>query len=125
MHEADVRASTQDVEIQLGGDAPHTLDPDLVAIPTPGHTRGSACLLVDDDALFTGDHLAFSRSLDHVYAFSGACWYDWTTQIASVARLNAYSFSRIFPGHGAPCHFGPAEMRFQIERCVEWMHSVA
>ena len=36
------------------------LDRDLVVIPTPGHTRGHQVFLYRDEALFTGDHLAWS-----------------------------------------------------------------
>lgn len=121
MHRRDVRAATRDVERQLEGDEAFSLATDLVVIPTPGHTRGSACLLFRDEALFSGDHLAFSRSLGHVYAFSGACWYDWSIQIASVERLAAYRFEHLFPGHGAPCSFEWPSMREQVQQCALWM----
>lgn len=125
LHARDVHKSTRDVEIQLEGDDPVRLAPDLLIVPTPGHTRGSACLIFDDEALFSGDHVAFSSALGHVYAFSGACWYDWNIQIASMARLSAHAFTRILPGHGAPCHFEPSEMREQMQRCVTWMRARA
>ena len=94
---------------------------DLLVIPTPGHTRGSACLLFRDEVVFSGDHVAFSRALDHVYAFSGACWYDWDVQIASMERLATHTFKHIMPGHGAPCSFDSTEMRRQMRQCVAWM----
>jgi glyoxylase-like metal-dependent hydrolase (beta-lactamase superfamily II) len=96
---------------------------DLLVVPTPGHTRGSACLLASGRYLFTGDHLAFSARLGHVYGFRSACWYDWAEVLASTERLRAHSFEWILPGHGRRCHFEPAEMRAQLERCVAWMRT--
>jgi glyoxylase-like metal-dependent hydrolase (beta-lactamase superfamily II) len=124
MHQADVSESTRVVERQLTGQDPHPLDHDLLVIPTPGHTAGSTSLLFNDAVLFTGDHLAYSRSLGNVYAFADACWFDWRVQIESVARLLDHRFSHIFPGHGAPCQFGPGEMRLQLENCLAWMREV-
>src|SRR6476469_9181529 len=45
LHERDVTSDTRVVERQLAGDEPVALADDLVAIPTPGHTRGHAVLL--------------------------------------------------------------------------------
>lgn len=123
MHRRDLRASTRNVERVLDGDDDHVLAEDLRVIPTPGHTRGSACLLFRREVLFSGDHVAFSRSLGHVYAFSGACWYDWNTQIASMERLAGHRFEHILPGHGAPCSFPFAEMQRQMQQCVGWMRA--
>ena len=62
LHGADVRATTRSVETKLAGTDPVRLDDDLLAIPVPGHTRGSTALLYKDEILFTGDHLWFGRS---------------------------------------------------------------
>jgi glyoxylase-like metal-dependent hydrolase (beta-lactamase superfamily II)/ferredoxin len=121
LHERDVRAGTADVEVKLAGDEPVELGQGLLAIPTPGHTRGSACLLFRNEVVFTGDHLAWSRARDHVYAFRDACWYDWATQIESMERLARHDFEWILPGHGAPCHFPRARMKSEMDRCVSWM----
>jgi glyoxylase-like metal-dependent hydrolase (beta-lactamase superfamily II)/ferredoxin len=125
LHADDVRAGTRVVETQLRGEEPIELADDLLVIPTAGHTRGSACLLFRDDVLFSGDHVAFSRALDHVYAFSGACWYDWGVQIRSMERLATHDLEHILPGHGAPCSFESSEMRRQIQHCVAWMREQA
>lgn len=121
MHRRDVRAATRDVELKIDGDEPHALAADLLVIPTPGHTRGSACLLFRDEVLFSGDHAAFNRKRGRVYAFSGACWYDWGIQIASMERLAAYRFEHLLPGHGAPCSFAWPAMRKQVQQCAAWM----
>ena len=57
LHAADIGHGTRDVERPVEGDAPVPLAPDLLAIPLPGHTRGSMALLFREKILFTGDHL--------------------------------------------------------------------
>ncbi len=123
MHAADVHSNTRGVERKLRGDDPVELADDLVVIPTPGHTRGSACLLYRNEVLLSGDHVAYSRGLGHVYAFAGACWYDWDVQIESMERLAEYEFDRILPGHSAPCAFPKPVMRAQMQTCIEWMRT--
>lgn len=123
LHARDVRTGTRSVERQIHGDEPVALADDLLVIPTPGHTRGSACLLFRDQVLFSGDHVAFSRAKQHVYAFSGACWFDWQVQIESMERLAAHRFEHILPGHGAPCHFEASVMQRQMQQCVAWMRT--
>lgn len=121
MHERDVAADTRDVEVRVRGDATLALADDLLVIPTPGHTEGSACLLWKDRVLFSGDHLAWSASRGHVVAFRDACWFDWDVQTESVRRLLDHDFEALLPGHGRRCRLPPAEMREQVRRCVAWM----
>lgn len=121
LHEADVGADTANVEVKLRDDESVRLADDLVAIPTPGHTAGSACLLWKDEFLFTGDHLAWSERLGNLYAFRDACWMDWRVQTASMRKLLDFPFSWVLPGHGRRCTFPRDEMRRRLERCVAWM----
>jgi glyoxylase-like metal-dependent hydrolase (beta-lactamase superfamily II) len=121
MHERDLGPSTRDLERPLTGDDPLSLDSDLLAIPTPGHTRGSACLLYRDRFLFTGDHLAWSESLRHLYGFRSACWYDWGTLVRSTEKLTAYSFEWVLPGHGRRCRFPRGRMVREMRKALEWM----
>lgn len=123
IHEADVRRRTAVIETQIAGFDPVDLAPDLTIIPVPGHTEGSLCLLYDDRFLFTGDHLAWSPSLDHLYAFRTACWYDWTRQTESMRALQGYSFEHVLPGHGWPWHGTREESKEQMLRCVAWMET--
>jgi glyoxylase-like metal-dependent hydrolase (beta-lactamase superfamily II) len=123
LHRDDVTTATRSVEVQPEGMAPIELAADLTMIPVPGHTRGSACLLYKDKALFSGDHAAWSMARRRVYAFRDACWYDWRTQIESMKRLLEYGFEFILPGHGAPCRFPHAEMKERMRECVAWMES--
>jgi len=86
----------------LSGDEPHLLAPGCLAIPSPGHTAGSQCLLIDERWLFTGDHLWWNRAHRGLHASRRHCWHDWDLQIASLRRLLAYRFAWVLPGHGEP-----------------------
>lgn len=121
MHERDSDALP--IERRIVGEDAVELDSDLLAIPTPGHTEGSMCLLHAERHLFTGDHLAWSVRLGHVYAFRSACWYDWATLIESTRGLLHRSFEWILPGHGRRCHFERDVMREQLECAISWMEA--
>ena len=124
LHRDDARGELLEVERLLEGTEPVALAADLLAIPVPGHTRGSTCLL-HGDYLFTGDHLAWSGRIDRVHAFRTACWYDWNVQIDSMARLAEHRFEWILPGHARRCHFPADEMHARVLDTVAWMRSVA
>lgn len=116
IHERDQDRSTREVEIVLRGDDPKELAPDLLAIPVPGHTAGSTALLYRD-VLFTGDHLwGDGGRLD---ASRAVAWSSWSEQKRSLAKLLAYDFSWVLPGHGERLHAdSPAAMRAQLERLI-------
>jgi len=122
IHEDDARAVPGAERLLVDGD-PFELEPGLVAIPVPGHTRGSVVFLLDDTYLFTGDHLAWSLRLGHLYAFRSVCWYSWREQITSMKRLLDFRFEWVLPGHGRSIHLGAGEMRASLERCIEWMNA--
>jgi glyoxylase-like metal-dependent hydrolase (beta-lactamase superfamily II)/ferredoxin len=124
MHVRDVRPGLDAIERLLEGEEPLQLAPDLRVVPTPGHTPGSACLIFDDEYLFSGDHVAWSPTAQRVHAFRRACWYDWDVQIESMRRLALERFACILPGHGRRCRFEPDAMRSAMEACVSWMESV-
>jgi glyoxylase-like metal-dependent hydrolase (beta-lactamase superfamily II)/ferredoxin len=122
IHERDVTRATAGVERALAGDEPVRLDDDLVAIPTPGHTRGHAVLLYRKKFLFTGDHVAWSSRRGGLIAFRDACWYSWLEQIRSMERLLDFSFEWVLPGHGAWHHAASAAaMKRDLEGCIRWM----
>lgn len=122
MH-ADDGAARYGVEHVLEGDAEARLGPDLVVVPTPGHTRGHAVLLYRDKYLFTGDHLAWSPARNTLTAFRSACWYSWPAQTRSMERLLGYRFEWVLPGHGRIHHDTAEAMRAELEKCVGWMRS--
>ncbi|HEX8503561.1 MAG TPA: MBL fold metallo-hydrolase [Pyrinomonadaceae bacterium] len=122
MH-ADDGAARHGVERVLEGGDEARLDPELLAIPTPGHTRGHAVLLYRDKYLFTGDHLAWSPARNALTAFRSACWYSWPAQTRSMRRLLGHSFEWVLPGHGRIHHDAAEAMRAELEKCVGWMES--
>jgi len=119
LHERDVGLGTYGVERWLSGDAPVALGAGVEALPVPGHTQGSTCLLVDRHWLFSGDHLAWNRDEARLTAFRDACWYDWTRLQESMRRLLAYDFEWVLPGHGAWVHLPASRMRAELARCID------
>lgn len=105
----------------IDGHEPVEIVPGLLAIPTPGHTRGHMVLLYQDRYLFTGDHLWWDRDDARLGASRSYCWYSWPQQTASMARLLDYSFEWVLPGHGQRVHLPAAEMRRHLAALVERM----
>jgi glyoxylase-like metal-dependent hydrolase (beta-lactamase superfamily II)/ferredoxin len=124
MHHAD-GAERLGIERVLTGSEPLRLDRNLLAIPTPGHTRGHVVLLYRDQVLFTGDHLAWSPEKDTLIAFRNACWHSWPEQIRSMEKLLAYRFEWVVPGHGRIGHAPAEQMLRHLEGCVGWMNRSA
>ncbi len=118
MHAAD---AVRGVEQLIDGTDDVVLQPGVVALPTPGHTRGSACLLVDDAYLFTGDHMAWDDDTATPYCFRDACWYSWDVQRRSVEKLLGYAFQHVLPGHGRRGHADQARMPDALRRCLTSM----
>ena len=114
-------ASQPDAEVVLDGHDPLELSAGIRSIPTPGHTGGHCCLLVDDRFLFTGDHLSYDRHECRLDAHRDYCWGSWARQTASMRRLLDFEFAWILPGHGQRVCLEPAEMRRQLAELVERM----
>ena len=108
LHRRDLGPGTAGVERVLEGAAPIALAPDLLAVPVPGHTPGSAALLVGQEVLFTGDHL-WGDAAGRLDASPAVCWYDWAEQARSMAQLARLPFRWVFPGHGRPWSAPTAE----------------
>jgi glyoxylase-like metal-dependent hydrolase (beta-lactamase superfamily II)/ferredoxin len=122
LHERDVTSGTRGIERRLAGDAPIALAPDLIAIPVPGHTAGSAVLLYRETFLFTGDHLMGSEDDGRLHASRGVCWYSWPEQIRSMERILDFRFEWVLPGHGGRYRASsPAAMKGEIERVIAEM----
>jgi glyoxylase-like metal-dependent hydrolase (beta-lactamase superfamily II)/ferredoxin len=124
LHEDEINFGTKGVEIKLTGTEPYALTDDLLMIPVPGHTKGHTVLLYKNTFLFTGDHLAWSPDLGHLYAFRGACWYSWTELLRSMEKLAHYSFEWVLPGHGRRYHGDRATTQAQMQQCLAWMRTV-
>ena len=69
---------------------------DFTVIPTPGHTAGSVCLLVED-AMFSGDTL-FAGSMGRC-DFPGSSIFEMRKSLRRLCALTRDY--RVFPGHGA------------------------
>lgn len=115
IHRHELRAMP-DAEIVIDGDEPVAFG-DCTVVPTPGHTRGH-CVLHYGDYLFSGDHLAWDGASGALSAHPRVCWYDWPTQLQSVARLAAYDFAWLLPGHGERVRLAPEKMRDAIREVV-------
>ena len=126
VHEDDRRAAPFATDV-LRGTAGTEIAPGLVALPVPGHTRGSVVYLLDDRYLFTGDSLAWSHDRADLTAFRGACWYSWPAQADSLERLAAsgHRFAWVLPGHGARAHGDPTELHDRLVGLVERMRRAA
>jgi glyoxylase-like metal-dependent hydrolase (beta-lactamase superfamily II)/ferredoxin len=125
LHRDDIRSRTASVEVQPKGLDPLQIADDLLMIPTPGHTKGHSVFLYREKFLFTGDHLAWDPDDEMLIAFRNACWYSWSEQMKSMARLLDYRFEWVLPGHGRPVHLPADRMHRELERCVAWMQTRA
>ena len=120
IHETEIDAAPYATRIFRGRD-PVSLDHDLVAIPIPGHTKGSVAYLWQDRCLFTGDSLCWSFEESDLHAFRDFCWYSWDEQRLSLARLLDYRFEWVLAGHGGS-HGAPyEEMRSRLRGLLERM----
>jgi glyoxylase-like metal-dependent hydrolase (beta-lactamase superfamily II) len=125
LHTRDVTSGTAGVERRLEGDEPVPLAPDLLAIPVPGHTAGSAALLWRSTYLFTGDHL-WAGADGQLEASRAVCWWSWEAQLRSLERLLDLEFSWILPGHGRPARRGsPGELREELAALVRRLRRAA
>lgn len=122
IHRADARGI--DAEVYLDGSDPVSIEPSLLAVPVPGHTRGSAVLLYDEKYLFTGDHLAWSDRRGRLVAFRDVAWYSWRDQTESMKRLLGLRFEWVLPGHGRRAHQPAEVMHRQLAECIEWMKTI-
>ncbi len=120
IHRDDSAAAAYATDVLEGTSARAVAD-GVIAIPLPGHTRGSVAYLFDDRVLFTGDSLAWSAREQDLVAFRDACWYSWTTLTASLGKLLDYRFEWVLPGHGWPVQLPAAEMHARLRALVERM----
>jgi glyoxylase-like metal-dependent hydrolase (beta-lactamase superfamily II) len=120
IHGAD-RSAAPYADHMLEGRDPIRLYDDLLAIPVPGHTRGSVVYLWDSRCLFTGDSLSWSSAENDLNAFRDFCWYSWEEQRRSLARLLDYDFEWVFAGHGGSHGASSEQMKTRLRALVERM----
>ncbi len=122
IHGDDARAAPFATDLLTGTDATELTD-GVLALPVPGHTKGSVLYLVDGHLLFTGDSLSWNPRRETLHAFRDACWYSWAEQINSLDRLAASNvrFDRIFAGHGWSHDADAGELHGQLVALVTRM----
>ena len=118
IHEADRTAAAYATDL-LRGESPIELREGLLAIPVPGHTRGSVVYLLDETFLFSGDSLYWSRHRRTLHASSTYCWYSWERQVESLRRLRTFRFEWILPGHGDRARLPAERMREHLKRLLD------
>ncbi|HWP46430.1 MAG TPA: MBL fold metallo-hydrolase [Candidatus Limnocylindrales bacterium] len=120
IHRADLSAQP-DAEIIIEGYEAIEFSPEFWIIPTPGHTRGHSVMLYKNRFLFTGDHLWWSRNSQRLHASKGVCWYSWTEQTKSMAKLQNFTFEWVLPGHGQQIKLAKDVMKQELEALVKRM----
>ena len=50
------------------------------------------------------------------------CWYSWTQQAASMAKLQDFAFTWVLPGHGQRIHLPREHMSQELRTLVHRMH---
>jgi len=123
IHQAD-RMAQPDAERVLTGQEATAIAPGYLAIPTPGHTRGSMVLLFRDRFLFAGDHV-WGTETGTLGASRGVCWYDWAEQTRSMERLLDHKFDWVLPGHGNWLHLPADQMHAALRQLVSRMKRYA
>ncbi|HYG88948.1 MAG TPA: MBL fold metallo-hydrolase [Azospirillum sp.] len=118
IHEADRDAAPFADKI-IAGTAPVQLHDDLLAIPVPGHTKGSVVYLYDRRCLFTGDSLAWSFGRDDLTAWREVCWWSWPEQLRSLRRLLDHRFEWVFAGHGGSHRLPSDEMKARLAALLD------
>lgn len=111
---ADDRAAAPYATDLIEGEMAHELAPDLLAIPLPGHTKGSVAYLYARRYLFTGDSLAWSFERNDLVAYKDFTWFSWEAQLQSLARLLVYPFEWVLAGHGGSYGLPAHEMRQRL-----------
>ena len=121
IHKRERCASLAGIEQWMEGDEPQEMGPGLLAIPTPGHTRGHTALLYQNRFLFSGDHLWWSPERRELAASRTYCWHSWEEQQESMQRLFDYRFEWVLPGHGRRHHASAEAMRELLQHCIAKM----
>jgi len=117
IHRADADSAPFATRI-IEDEAPTAPVPEIAILAMPGHTRGSVAYLYDGATLFTGDSLAWDARAQVLRGYPQYCWFDWPTQIESIARLAGRGFTQILAGHGGSVTLTASEMDRQIEALV-------
>ncbi|RLU79700.1 MBL fold metallo-hydrolase [Streptomyces griseocarneus] len=116
IHEGDLDAAP-DADRVLRGTDPAQIAEGVVAIPFPGHTRGSVLFLADERYCFSGDSFYWSRTTADIEVAESVTWYSISELAASLARTaNRLRFEWLLPGHGDRRHLPADDMTRRLRR---------
>ena len=121
IHEADSFAAPFATDL-LQGETEHRISDEFVAIPAPGHSRGSVIYCYDRVHLFTGDTLAWDFAADDLMVWREYCR-DWRELTRSLSKLCNYPFEWVFAGHGGSQGRPEAEMHARLSALVRRMET--
>jgi glyoxylase-like metal-dependent hydrolase (beta-lactamase superfamily II)/ferredoxin len=107
-----------ETELIVEGFEPLAVSPEFTVIPTPGHTRGSCCLLYKNWALFTGDHLWWEPEAERL-AMPTHYYWNQREQVASSRKLREFRFEWILPGHGDRVKLEPAQLQTAMDDMIQ------
>ena len=105
------RRTWQEIQAQPYGEALSVCGLDFQVLPTPGHSKGSVCLyLKDEAALFSGDTL-FRGGYGRMDLYGG----DSRALLDSLKRLFALPPGvAVYPGHGGATTIGEERARYRL-----------
>ncbi|MBE9500052.1 ferredoxin [Streptomyces sp. GKU 257-1] len=119
IHEGDLDAAP-DADRVLRGRAPTEIGEGVVAVPLPGHTRGSVLYLADERYCFSGDSFYWARTLEDLEVAQSVTWYSIEELAASLASVaGEVRFTWLLPGHGGRKRLPPEEMGRRLRRLAE------
>lgn len=100
-----------EVTAQYYGESVSACGLDFTVLPTPGHSRGSVCLYLEDEGiLFSGDTL-FQAGYGRLDLHGS----DMGAMIKSLKRLFALPPGvRVYPGHGGDTTIGAERARYRL-----------
>jgi len=105
------RADWPAIDATPFGEALSVCGMDFTVLPTPGHSQGSACLYLKDEAvLFSGDTL-FRAGYGRLDLYGG----NMRSMIESLKQLFALPEAvKVYPGHGDATTIGEERARYRI-----------
>ncbi|GHF54776.1 MBL fold metallo-hydrolase [Streptomyces mashuensis] len=119
IHEGDLDAAPDADQVLRGTSATPVAD-GVVAVPLPGHTRGSVLYLADERYCFSGDSFYWCRTTSDIEVADSVTWYSIEELAASLTRTVAHlRFEWLLPGHGDRRHLPAHDMAERLHRLAE------
>ncbi|MER6222344.1 MBL fold metallo-hydrolase [Streptomyces sp900105755] len=124
IHEGDL-AAAPDADRVLRGTEPAEIADGVLAVPFPGHTRGSVLYLADERYCFSGDSFYWSRTTADIELADSVTWYSIRELAASLTRTaGRLRFEWLLPGHGDRRHLPHQEMAARMRHLTTRSHEL-